>query len=482
MCGLFGIYPKAGADPLSLRILALFLAVGNVNRGRHSFGAWGGGITPFRVTGAITDAENAIQFRQLVFETWNPEPGRWLAGHTRHATHGAQTLENTHPFQVRNLTLAHNGVVSVEGYTIKDHVVDSGQIALAIADHGWVPGLAKVSGSCALITSIDDHLYLYRHSQVLHLVEGDWGWAVSSQKNTLEEACSIAGLVPSSKIVEIPEDIVLAPWENVAEAAPAKKYAYQTTTPKSAAYYGGAWDGWDYEGERYGESCGRNTSMGLVSQSASGKADDDAKTKHLKTKAEMESEAKRNSMASGIIERSALMLLTIGGCSPNGPIKFDKGSRIRAKILEWAVECRRFDTIYTFLPDPDTTLTFQHIIGIKIKRSIYDRMSDEGKTSAWSKFYAKVLTSIGVTTDEFMEAYDAYVDRLQREYVKCDWCNDLVDTEDVKDFNFGLDNIRVCKHCESDFKKQRKSLDFRSNRSAARDERRKVASTRKGNA
>jgi len=39
---------------------------------------------------------------------------KWAIGHVRHATHGAHTIDNTHPLVFKDITLVHNGVIHNE--------------------------------------------------------------------------------------------------------------------------------------------------------------------------------------------------------------------------------------------------------------------------------------------------------------------------------------------------------------------------------
>jgi hypothetical protein len=480
MCGLFSIFPKEGADALSLRVLALFLGVGNVPRGRHSFGMWGKGIPPFRSLGAITDDDNIANFRSFIFNTWQPEAGAWMAGHTRQATHGARTIENTHPFELGTLTLAHNGVVKVDGLTEKDHPVDSGQIAISVVTHGWAGGLAKVSGSCGLVASVGDKLYLYRHSQVLHVAEGPWGWAVSSEKSTLKEALVLAGLEVTS-LEPVVEEYVTAPWDGTHENCPAAVYKAPATEAKYGGYVwdsdrygyeGGYEGGYDYSQQRRGKVIpfSQPPLTNVTKSEASRVSDEEAKKKFL-TRSESVLMDKDRAH-----EKAATMLLALRGKNTKGAIVLSAQSATRAALIKRAVLVERFEREIIHVYDPNTKQTTQCLSCLNVPLTQYEKMTDEEREVLWVKAYAETLNNIGVTTEEFMAAQEEYAEDesciILNESGVCDWCGTVRDVDDLTDRIFGSETVKVCKYCDSEFKAARRGMDYRSVKGGRRDQRR----------
>lgn len=219
MCGLFGIVPGAHCDAKVVRSIFRELAYLNDSRGGHSWGLWG--REQDAVHGMGRAHKEGLYALVSVAKLWEPAEGNWLVGHTRYGTHGANVIQNAHPFHakgaVMDILLAHNGVARVQGYE-RVHSVDSFQIAQALADEG-PSAMRRVSGSCALLISQGSRLMAYRSTQVLSMAYCSAGWIISSEAKHLSRALLDHKLVPAMLQAVTPEAFV-APWDDVVIEAP----------------------------------------------------------------------------------------------------------------------------------------------------------------------------------------------------------------------------------------------------------------------
>lgn len=138
MCGIFGWHLKPGA-PLNIaqrEALAASLAAANTTRGGHSWGTYCAG----REAGALLDAAIDRQVGPMAGVEGISSIGLCdlVMGHTRYATTGAKTAENSHPYVVGGITLAHNGMIynhaDLNRKYRRNCVVDSMHLAHHIAE------------------------------------------------------------------------------------------------------------------------------------------------------------------------------------------------------------------------------------------------------------------------------------------------------------------------------------------------------------
>lgn len=255
MCGLFSIMPCGEQSPemiSRLRLLFMFLGILNDTRGGHSWGMWSrdGGVKRGLLKIGSQGAAHLAEYTS----NWMPLSGGWICGHTRFATVGERTAENSHPYVFPDLTLAHNGVVTVTGIEGNRHSVDSGQIGQILEQTiAKMPGdpfqeqfkeaIRNVTGSCGLlITRPNGELWAYESSQDLHIAYAHWGYAISSDDAHLKAALELAGLEYHS-IKPIGDGKLIAPWYGIAD--------FEAPAQKRETYYGSYCGGSYWKNHQY---------------------------------------------------------------------------------------------------------------------------------------------------------------------------------------------------------------------------------------
>jgi hypothetical protein len=175
----------------------------NERRGCHSYG--------FSADGIVRKAAKPIS-RMSRKELKSLARAQTVMAHTRHATHGAVTANNAHPFEIGGIVGAHNGVVSnhwaLNTEFGRRYDVDSQHIFRHLAD--GIP-LDTISAYGA-ISWYDLEEYpvvnLARfNGGELAMSRGAWGCAWSSERKDLDTAMRYAGL--RHERLSVPEGIVL---------------------------------------------------------------------------------------------------------------------------------------------------------------------------------------------------------------------------------------------------------------------------------
>lgn len=171
MCGLFGVfYKKATTKKLSHDAISLGVYLTQL-RGVHSLGMIYASNTKEAVrigsykesmhdSGNITltttyQTPHEKLTRGSNFDRYiNDKDICMLAFHTRHATRGQKTRENSHPFRMEHVTLMHNGTLRND-YQINNKYFEVDSMALAHyldQEGSTVQGLVdKVNGAYALV-------------------------------------------------------------------------------------------------------------------------------------------------------------------------------------------------------------------------------------------------------------------------------------------------------------------------------------------
>ena len=241
MCGIFGFSGKYPADVTKLR----WLAVANESRGRHSFGVYSKKANKtlteslVKDTGTATDNIEHPSFEDAF------QGAVMFGGHTRAATVGSISKENSHPFSydIEGGTLcigAHNGFVmddvgnNVNGDTIVQHeefgfktpfTVDSQLIfAMLSKEGGDYSQLSKLEGAIAIWFTLPnlhkDRLFLYKgQGRELNFGIAKEGIYFSSESTPLKLiGCKKIAPVPDNSVVILHEGLI----EDVVNLGPSK--------------------------------------------------------------------------------------------------------------------------------------------------------------------------------------------------------------------------------------------------------------------
>ena len=196
MCGIAAYSGK------SINILkAMHLLNDNDERGGHSTGIYVENGTFKKLYKTTGKSRNLLK-------TIDHTYAELFIGHTRFATHGEKTAENTHPYMIGNYIGCHNGVLNnyeelSKKYKFKVPDVDSKAIYKALEAAG-TETLGEHGGTInAVWTQRDGKLYVYRRNNPLFILETEDGVYFSSLEDGLKDICP-----DGCKVVEVEPEIL----------------------------------------------------------------------------------------------------------------------------------------------------------------------------------------------------------------------------------------------------------------------------------
>lgn len=175
MCGIVAYIGKD--TPINK---LMYLMYDNDSRGGHSSGAY--------ISGKIyKSTDESANLLSMIDE---PSSNLFI-GHTRYATHGVKTAENTHPYTFGKYIGVHNGVLGnyeklLSEQELPEVDVDSKAIYSILDKTDDYSTLGSHSGTInAVWTENNGQLYVYRRNNPLYRLRTDDGIYFSSLKKVL---------------------------------------------------------------------------------------------------------------------------------------------------------------------------------------------------------------------------------------------------------------------------------------------------------
>lgn len=177
MCGIAGFVKHGESEPMLPVIMGL-LGIFMQQRGTDSWG--------------YTDGKTITKDKGWLEEGWQYNFGLTDAAalHTRHATTGEVTAENSHPFQIGDIIGMHNGVVYNHSELNKKYkrtlAVDSMHIFAHLAENIDLSGIEAYG---AIVYWKGGLVHLGRfHGGSLTVAKTTFGWLFASTKWAIEQA------------------------------------------------------------------------------------------------------------------------------------------------------------------------------------------------------------------------------------------------------------------------------------------------------
>lgn len=205
MCGLWGWQWKDNSAPTKgqRRALMAELAGGMDQRGGQSWGVW----TPNLVLRGMGKAKPHTHRYDGVFSGF---------GHSRWATHGANTIENTHPFIKDGTALSHNGVISnhrdLNSRYSRGHTVDSQHLLSHLLEAKPFTEIEAYGAICWTMPSEPGSIYmgtLATHGD-LFIAQTDFGVVWASTEACVRAALKAAQMALKIKYVIQPGEAYFA--------------------------------------------------------------------------------------------------------------------------------------------------------------------------------------------------------------------------------------------------------------------------------
>ncbi len=178
MCGIAGyICTRDEVDP-RLATATTVLGLHMRERGKHSWG--------------ITDGHEIKKYKGDLMESYDGQfiGSRVILLHTRHATTGAQTAENSHPFLIDGAIGVHNGMMYnhkeiADKYNIT-YQVDSEVLLNRIINYG---DISEIEAYGAVVIFQDGLMYIGKfNGGQMSLAKTDFGWVWASTPEAVKNS------------------------------------------------------------------------------------------------------------------------------------------------------------------------------------------------------------------------------------------------------------------------------------------------------